>query len=394
MSIKDATVETAVILFGDRYMPPAAVAEQARELEASGVVDYLQICDQLVNFIPPALWIPENAPLARVVPDIDSCPDAFALSAYCSALAPNLGLVISTDSIRHAPAEMTQTMLTLSNITGGRTIFQIGGGEVKQAKPYGWKRAEGLKRMEDLFRVFHAFMDSPGPIDFEGNHVRMSRAYLGGAKQHRPMIWGLGGGPRLIDLATTYADGLSAAAPCVWATPEQAAKAIAEIKKTLAEKGRDPEDFKFGIFSPVLLHEDPETISRALDNPLVRWMAATYGRIDPADWANDGLESPVPEGWSYWLKMLPYDTSPGFLAEVLSKSTRSIAEHGLFYGSPAEVAAKLAAYIDAGISWILPVDYMPLMVEPDEVPKALGRSIEVCRLLKAHVGAGASLAGV
>lgn len=68
MSIKGATVETAVILFGDRYMPPPAVAEQARELEASGVVDYLQICDQLVNFIPPALWIPENAPLARVIP--------------------------------------------------------------------------------------------------------------------------------------------------------------------------------------------------------------------------------------------------------------------------------------------------------------------------------------
>jgi phthiodiolone/phenolphthiodiolone dimycocerosates ketoreductase len=138
MSSQSTSIETSVILFGDRYTPPSAVAAQARQLEASGVVDYLQICDQLVNFIPPALWTPDNTPLAEVVPDIDSCPDAFALSAYCSALAPDLGLVLATDSIRHAPAELTQTMLTLANITSGRTIFQIGGGEAnKQSRTAG-----------------------------------------------------------------------------------------------------------------------------------------------------------------------------------------------------------------------------------------------------------------
>jgi len=383
MPAQPRKVETSVILFGDRYQPPSAVAAQARELEASGAVDYFQICDQLVNFIPPELWTPQNSPLASVVPDIDSCPDAFVLAAYCAAAAPNIGLVLATDSIRHGPAELVQTMLTMANITGGNTMFQIGGGEVKQAKPYGWKRAQGLARMEDLFRIFHAFLDTNGPIDFEGNHTKLQKAYLGGAKQHRPTLWGLGGGPRLIDLATTYCDGLSAAAPCVWATPDEAGEAINEIKKTLAQKGRDPEAFQFGIFCPVLLHEDAARIDQALDNPLVRWMAATYGRIEPSDWAKEGLEAPVPEGWAYWMKMLPYDTSPEFLAEVMRKSTRKIAEKGLFWGTPADVA--MGEYVDAGVSWVLPVDYMPLMLAPDELPLALGRSIEVCRLIKKGV---------
>ncbi|MFM2100028.1 MAG: hypothetical protein RLZZ366_1567, partial [Pseudomonadota bacterium] len=235
---------------------------------------------------------------------------------------------------------------------------------------------------EDLFRAFHAFLDTDGPIDMDGNVWKLQKAYLGAAKKYRPKIWGLGGGPKLMDLSTTYCDGVSAAAPCVWAAPEQAREEIAEIKKTLVAKGRDPEQFGFGIFCPVLLHEDKNVIDRALDNPLTRWMTSTYGRINPADWAKEGLESPVPLDWTYYMKMLPYDTSAEFREEVLRKSTRQTAEKGLFAGTPAEVAAILQKYVDAGVNWVLPVDYMPLMLTPEDAATALNRSIEVCAHLK------------
>ena len=380
--MSESTVKTSVILFGDRYMPPSAIAGQAKLIEASGVVDYLQISDQLVNFIPPQLWTVENAPLSKVLPDLDSCPDAFALASYCLASTPKLGVTVATDSIRRGPAELIQTMLTMSNFTEGKAIFLIGGGEVKQAKPYGWKRSEGLSRMEDLFRIFHALLDGNGPINFEGNHWKFQHAYLGGSKQHRPTLWGLGGGPKLVELATTYCDGLVGTAPCGWATPDEAREHINDVKKMLVAKGRDPEMFSFGMFFPILLHEDPAIIDRALDNPIIRWMAGTVGRIEPQDWLKEGMEPAVPDGWNYFLKMLPYDTSDEFIASVLSKTTRKMAEKGMFWGTPTQVASIFQEYVDAGVNWVLPVDYMPLVLTPEDAATSVNRSIEVCAHLK------------
>jgi phthiodiolone/phenolphthiodiolone dimycocerosates ketoreductase len=376
------TVETAVIIFGDRHLPASSIEEAARAIEASGVVDYLEMSDQLNNFIPPSLWTTDNTPLAEVLPDIDSPVDAFMAAVWAAAAAPKLKVTLATDSIRHGPSELIQSMLTMACLTEGRAMFQVGGGEQKQCRAYGWKRGQGLKRMEDLFRIFHAYWDTDGPIDFEGHFTTLKRAYLGGAKRYRPILWGLGGGPTLVELSTTYCDGFSAAAPCVWASSDEAGERISELKQVLERKGRDPDEFGFGIFCPVLLHEDAARIDAALDNPLVRWMAATYGRITQTDWRKIGIEPPVADGWTYYMNMVPYHETPEFIDEVLTRSTRAIAENGMFWGTPAEVARTLQGYVDAGVNWVLPVDYMPLMLSPEEAPAALERSIEVCAHLK------------
>lgn len=344
------TVQTAVAVFGDRYAPPQALQEQAKAIQASGVVDQVVVPDQLNNFIPPSLWTIENSPLAAVLPDVDSAMDAFTTAAWIAAAVPGMPITLTTDSIRRAPAELIQSMLTLATMTGGRAAVLVGGGEQKQCRPYGHKRGQGLARMEDLFELFNRLWEADGPIDYEGHHATFKGASLGGARQHRPGMWGLGGGPKLVDLATTHCDGFAAAAPCTWATPEQAGAEIARIKDVLRAKGRDPEAFGFGVFCPVLLHEDPARIDAALDNPMTRWMAATYGRIDPADWAAEGLASPVPDGWTYYLKMVPQHETPEFVADVLSKTTRAHAQRGFFAGSPAEVAATLAAFVEAGVN--------------------------------------------
>lgn len=374
--------QTAVAVFGDRYVPPSALQDQARAIQGSGVVDQLVVPDQLNNFVPPMLWTEENSPLAAVLPDIDSAADAFTTAAYIAAAVPGMAITMTTDAIRRAPSELIQTMLSLANITEGRATFQIGGGEQKQCRPYGHRRGQGLARMEDLFEIFNRLLAADGPIDYDGHHTRFQQASLGGARQHRPGLWGLGGGPRLIDLATTHCDGFAAAAPCTWATPDDAATEISRIKQLLVEKGRDPDRFGFGIFCPVLLHEDPARIDAALENPMTRWMAATYGRIDPVHWSAVGLDSPVPDGWTYYMKMVPQHETREFVDQVLRATTRAHAEAGFFAGTPAEVAVTLRDYIEAGVTWVMPLDYMTLMLAADEVPSALARSLAVCAALK------------
>ena len=124
----------------------------------------------------------------------------------------------------------------------------IGAGEAKQVTPYGWKRSEGLARLEDQLKGFNALWASTEPVDLQGNHWTFKQAWLGQSRTHRPSIWALGGGPKLFDLATTYADGISAIVPCVAPTPESWAQTVSTMKAELERKGRDPEQFEFGIW--------------------------------------------------------------------------------------------------------------------------------------------------
>jgi phthiodiolone/phenolphthiodiolone dimycocerosates ketoreductase len=375
--------EVAAIVWGDRNFPAAIAGEQARALEASRVVDTLLFSDQMVNLIPPQLWNPEHTPMANAVPDPDSHPDAFVMAAYAAAAAPSLKIAISTDSVRRGPAELVQTMLTMANITQGRAMFHVGAGEQKQCRAFGWKRGSGLGRLEDLFGIFHAIMDSNEPIDYAGNATTLKRAFIGSGKPYRPEVWGLGGGPRLLDMTLTHADGMAATAPCLWSTPERAAEDIARMKSELEARGRDPDAFGFGIYCPVLVHDDEELVDRLLDNAIIRWLAGILGRIHAGDWRKDGIEPPIPEDWTYYQNMTPHSMDDAFIEQVLANTDREVAKKGWFYGTPAQVGTALQAYVDAGVTWVLPCDWSPLVLDADDAAEhQLRRNIEICQALK------------
>jgi phthiodiolone/phenolphthiodiolone dimycocerosates ketoreductase len=287
------SVETAIILWGDRHLPWEVTAQQAQALLNSGVVDYAEVSDQTVGFVPPKLWNEKNTEQARVMKDPDSLDDGIVTATIAATSAPGLGVTIGTDAVRTPPVEFVQTMWALAKLTKGKAIFNIGAGEIKQCAPYGHKRSQGVARMEDLAKIYNLLWDSDGPIDFEGNHITLKGAYLGSAKPYRPELWTLGGGPKLLDIATSYLDGMAVAAPNVWTTPDQAAAHIKKLKDEVERKGRDPEKFRIGMWTTVILHEDDEAIKRALDNPLTRWQAAVFGRIEPRDWRKEGIEPAV-----------------------------------------------------------------------------------------------------
>lgn len=209
------SLTTSIPLISDRFTPPSAFSAYAKAAAASGVVDELLVWDQMTNFWPRQLWTPEHSPMAAVLPDIDSYADAFAMSAYVLATEPRLGVAVSTDAIRRGPAEMFQTLLTLQGMTERHATFMIGAGEAKQVTPFGWRRAEGLARLEDQFKTFHALWNASGPVDHTGNFWHLEQAWMGSARGERPHIWALGGGPKLLDLGTTYADGMAIIAPSV-----------------------------------------------------------------------------------------------------------------------------------------------------------------------------------
>jgi phthiodiolone/phenolphthiodiolone dimycocerosates ketoreductase len=375
-------VTTAVAFACDRFTPPAMFAAGAAAAKESGVIDELLVWDQMTNFWPRQLWNVENSPMAALMPDLDSYCDAFAMSAYMAGAAPGLGMTVSTDAIRRGPAETMQTMMTLSALTGGRATVMIGAGEAKQVRPYGWKRSEGLARLEDQLCSFRALWQAEGPIDLGGNHWNFKQAWMGSARGVRPSVWALGGGPKLFDLATTYADGIATIVPCVAPDPEAWAGTVSRLRDDLERKGRDPEEFQFGIWFMALVHEDEAVLDRALDNALMRYLAGVFGRLDPAAWEPEGLVPPMPPGWHYSTKLLPLEWSDEETYSLLDRVTREHAEKSFVYGTPAAVAEEVQTYVDAGATWVSVCDMTPLILDPADAQNAMARNIDVCARLK------------
>jgi phthiodiolone/phenolphthiodiolone dimycocerosates ketoreductase len=373
---------TAIPLNTSLHIAPQQFGELCRAVHGSGVVDHLFMWDQITNFWPPHMWTTQNTPMAAVVPDIDSYGEAFAMGAYALAAAPKAGLAISTDAIRRGPVELNQAMWTLASMAGGRAILQIGAGEVKQTYPAGWKRAEGLARLEDHLRLARAFWENDEPVEYAGNHWNIRRAWLGKARVERPQVWALGGGPKLLDLATSYADGFAAIAPCVFDTPERFAELVTSLKQDLERKGRDPDDFGFGLWFMNAIHEDEEVIDRAFDGPFMKWMAACFGRLDQSDWQRASLPSVYPEGWHYSVKLRPVDVTPEQSADVVSRTTRAHCKAAFTHGTPTEVAAEISAFVEAGCNFVAICDILPLVLEPADAQNAIARSTEVCGMLK------------
>ncbi len=382
-------LETSLVVWGDRNAPASAVGQMVKAIEASGAVDRLALSDQLLNFFPRPLWTPDVMPMAAVLPDPDSIQEAWTTAGYILASAPSMGFTLLSDSIRRGPAEFVQAMLTLANMTEGRAMFQIGAGEVKNITPYGYKR-QGLGRMEDLFRFFNAVWDSEGkPFDFEGNHWSMKNATLGGARPHRPEIWGLGEGPKLLDNVTSYADGISSVMPVKYPTADKALARRDKARDLLVQKGRDPDKFRFGMLAATLIHPDENVIDRALDNRAVKWFSAMSGRITKQDWEDAGLRSPMPDDWNYYAQMKPYSHDDSFVEDVISKTTRRHCEAAWLYGTPEHVADALVPYVETGISWIGVADYLSMLLPLEEAAGAFQFAVDALGRLKAETHAGA-----
>lgn len=376
-------VEVMIPINADRACPPALLAQQAQAIKASGVVDTFHIWDQMMGWWPPGLWNTQNAPLAAMIPDLDATGDPAAVAAYAAASAPGLGLTISTDAIRRGPAEMMQTMLTLANMGEGKAILQIGAGEIKQTAPFGWKRNEGLRRIEDHFRFYEEFWKANAPVTMNGHFWNFDQAWIGAARQNKPRVWALGGGPKLIELATRYTNGFATMVPNVISTPERFADFVKKTREAVAANGRDPDDFDFCPWIPALIHDDPEVIERALDNPLLKWMAAFFGRLNNHDWAEHGIEPAFDPDWHYSLKLIPNRlTDKAEVDRILGRVSRRMVEITFLRGNTKEVAAQIQAYIDAGATHIDMMDTLPLVLDPMDAQAALGRQLAVCGIIK------------
>jgi phthiodiolone/phenolphthiodiolone dimycocerosates ketoreductase len=376
-------IRTGIGLWAGRFGSPKIAGQMAKAMENSGQIDQLVIWDQINSWWPQALWEPSVTPLANYVSDTDSSADPFVLTAFALAAVEQLGFVICTDAMRRDPPEYAQMLLTLALATKGKATLCLGAGEERHIGPFGRDRKLGLKRLEDTLRILQLLLKENKPVNFDGKVWKLRDAWIGnGGKECMPEIVAMGGGPRLTEMAVNYADGFSSGAPFVFAQPEKYAEAVRDHKAELAKHGRDSDPYIFGLHHIVFICKNRDDFEQYVDNPMLKWYAATGGRINMADWADEGIASVMPLDWHYAFDMRPAAMSRREVDAIVARVTPEMVRKTFFYGTPADIAAEIIPYAKAGANLNLLADISPLMVVTDPFHN-IEQLAEVCRLVKA-----------
>jgi probable F420-dependent oxidoreductase len=175
-----------------------------------------------------------------------------------------MGTLVLGAPFRH-PAILAKMATTIDGITQGRFELGLGAGWLEQEfAAFGYRYGsvgERFDALEETLRAVEALFDG-GPVTLDGPTARLRGARLLPAPvQPRIPVWvGGKGGPRLLRLAATYADGWNAA----WRwKPETYAERAEAARASCERAGRDPGTFRLSVGLYSLIGED-ETAFRAL----------------------------------------------------------------------------------------------------------------------------------
>src|SRR5262249_1412948 len=149
--------------------------------------------------------------------------------------------------------------------------------------------------------------------------INFKSAHIGGARDGDPRLFVMGAGPKALELATQYADGICTIAPLGIVTPEECEKKIKEWKDKVESYGRDPAKFQVMLYLGTMVNEDPEAIARACKFRTSKIGAALWGRRDQRRWYEEGLTPIFPDNWNYALHWLPWTVSDKEAREITDK---------------------------------------------------------------------------
>jgi phthiodiolone/phenolphthiodiolone dimycocerosates ketoreductase len=324
------------------------------EVLDSGRYHSIWLPDHMVSFWPDSIWTPEFTDLATASPSPHRHLDGMAVAAAAAVLTKNVPLVTSVvDTVRRHPSLLAQSALTIDHLAKGRFVLGLGSGETENTMPYGFDFAKPVSRFEEALKVIRLLWDSDGPVDFDGRfyHLHHARLDTEPYEGRHPRIWIGGSGPRTLELVGRYADGWWPTG--AW-TPEQYAEKLAAVRTSAERSGRDPMAITPCFIQVCLIGRDDAALADILQAPLVK---AFLLQVSADMLRTFGFEHPMGENWRGYQDIDPATLTRerivDFLDRVDPESILAVVPHG----TPKQVAAIIAEYVDAGLRVPKVLDY-------------------------------------
>jgi probable F420-dependent oxidoreductase len=217
-----------------------------------------------------SVWVSDHffTSLARYGGD-DTLHGSLEPLTTLGALAPltervRLGTLVLSAGFRH-PALLAKSATTIDRLSGGRLDIGLGAGWFRdeyEAFGYGFDEVgERFGLLEETLAYLGALFDGE-PATFEGPRFALHEAYNHPPTVQRPrppLIVGGKGGPRLLRIAATLADGWNAA----WRwEPETYAPRAAAAREACEAAGRDPASFRLSLGLFTVVGEDESDLAR------------------------------------------------------------------------------------------------------------------------------------
>ena len=314
-------------------------------------LDAFLVWDHLQNIFPRALWDQELTWLAAARRDPHACYDYQTILGALAKSAGRVRLGVGvTEAIRRHPVVIAQAALTLAHLTRRPPLLGIGAGERENTEPYGLDFTHPVDRLEEALQVIRLCFSATGPLDFAGRYFHLDRAVFGLAAVpgRTPELWIGGAGPRMLRLAGQYGDGWY---PVGFFSPEEYAAKLAVIHAAARAAGRDPSAIT-PSFQPYILVAPSEREARAMASTR---MMRFLGLLMPAErWRLLGLVHPFGEGFRGYVDFLPERPTRDELEAAMAAVPPELVDVGAICGTPAQVAARLRDYADAGMRHVAP----------------------------------------
>jgi phthiodiolone/phenolphthiodiolone dimycocerosates ketoreductase len=346
----------------------------ARDLQ----LDSVFVWDHLQDFVPAAIWDEEFAWFAAPGGSPHEPFEFQTVLGYLAANAPDLRLGVGvTEPIRRHPVVLAQAALTLAHLSRRPPILGIGAGERENSEPYGLDFSRPVGRLEEALQIIRLCFEARGPFDFAGEHFRLRGAVLdlSAPAGRTPKIWVAAHGPRMLRLTGRYGAGWY---PFVAGSPDNYATRLDEVRAAAREAGRDPDAITPAL-QPLVVVAPTEAEARAmLDAKAVRF----FGLLLPAEvWQTFGLRHPLGEDFRGFVDLVPESYDRPTVEAAIAAVPPEMVESQMFWGTPAQVVAKLRAFGEAGLRYVTP-PVVSAAVSPEAAAYSVRAMAEIAHALR------------
>lgn len=332
---------------GTSIPPVDNVIRQVQRNEADGYAD-VWWPDHLMSFYPSSIWTTDLTEMVQFQENPNIYLDAFATIAAVASQTQSIGLgTCVTEPVRHHPAVLAQTFLTLDHISEGRFIAGLGAGEAANIVPYGLTTERSVARLEESLKIIRLLWSTPEPVDYEGRFWTLKGAVLGLRSYQEgryPPIWLAAHGPRMLDLTAHLADGWI---PQRFIAPEEYGQKWRHICALAERYGRDPESLTASMLVLLVVADSHELCHRLLDQPFVKILAVVLPEEKYRDWA--GVEHPLGSRRYGLVDYIPEQLDRETALALIDRIPFEVAHRFIMHGTAEEVAETLGLYAEVGL---------------------------------------------
>ncbi|MGH2532851.1 MAG: LLM class flavin-dependent oxidoreductase [Thermomicrobiales bacterium] len=309
-------------------------------------LDSLVVWDHLQDLFPTALWDNDFTWLAKERPSPHEFYDFQTILGYIAGRAGRLQIGVAvTEPIRRHPILIAQSLITLSQLTKKPPILGIGAGERENIEPFGFDWSHPVGKVEEALQIFRLCFGQRGPITFQGKHFQIDDAPmdLRPPKNRTPRIWVGAHGPRMLRLTGAYGDAWY---PVGLMLPDEYAEKLEVVRTAAREAGRKPDDVLPSLNAYVVVAPTREEARAMIDTKVIRYL----GVLAPAEmWRKIGRTHPLGDDFRGHVDVLPHRFTRDEFDDLIARVPTELSDQGLIWGTPADVAAQLRTYGEAGL---------------------------------------------